>query len=85
MRSYLKKLGSRKFQAYLAITVVNIITAYLTWTGEVEVSARIEGYMPLINLIVQLVTTAVYQWVEGRVDKAKLQMPDNKTPENNYR
>lgn len=70
MRNYLKKLGSRKFQTYLVFTICNIITAYLTWTGAVDVNAQLQGWMPLINGVGQLVAGAVYTWVEGKVDKA---------------
>lgn len=86
MKSYLKKLGSRKFQAFLLITIVNITSACLTWTGSVDVAAQVDGYMPLINLVVQLVTTGVYTLVEGKVDKARaLSSTDTTNPENYYR
>lgn len=70
MRSYLKKLGSRKFQTYLVFTICNIATAYLTWTEMVDVDTVIEGWMPMINGVAQLIAGAVYTWVEGKVDKA---------------
>lgn len=69
MKAYLKKLGSRKFQAFLIITVTNIImlVGYLLNVANIQDIA--DSWMPAINLLVQAVTTIVYQLVEGAVDK----------------
>jgi hypothetical protein len=69
MREYLKKLGSRKFQAFLIITVTNIImlTGYLLNVANIQDIAN--QWMPVINLGVQAITTIVYQIVQGGVDK----------------
>lgn len=69
MKEYLKKLGSRKFQAFLIIAVTNIImlTGYLLNVADIQAIA--DSWMPIINLGVLFVTTIVYQLVQGSVDK----------------
>lgn len=69
MKEYLKKLGSRKFQAFLIITVTNIVmlVGYLLNVANIQEIAN--QWMPIINLGVQALTTIVYQIVQGGVDK----------------
>lgn len=70
MKEYLRKLGSRKFQAFLTATVLNVVTFILVLTGTVDLDGKVNEWMPAINLGVQTVTTFLYIWVEGSVDKA---------------
>lgn len=70
MREYLKKLGKTKFQAYLVVTIVNIITFILYLKGYLKVDDQVNEWMPAINLGVQMIATAVYTWVEGSIDRA---------------
>lgn len=72
MKSYLKKLGKTKFQAFLIITFTNIIMLIGSVTGWVNIDGKINEWMPTINLIVQLVATLVYTQVEGSIDKASI-------------
>lgn len=72
VRAYLKKLGKTKFQTYLLTTILNLLTLYLTWSGAVDIDSKVQGYMPVITIVVQLIATGVYQLVEGGVDKASL-------------
>lgn len=70
MKEYLKKLGSRKFQAFLAVTIPNMIIMFGFIFGGIDLEGNVNEWMPAINLGIQFVTTAVYQAVEGGVDKA---------------
>jgi len=69
MKASLTKLGSRKFQAFLIITATNIImlVGYLLNIDNIQTIA--DSWMPVINLLVQAITTMVYQIVQGGVDK----------------
>lgn len=69
VKEYLKKLGSRKFQAYLITTITNLVALVAVWTGNTGLEGRVNEYMPLINLGIQALATVVYVWVEGKVDK----------------
>lgn len=69
MKNYLKKLGRTKFQAYLLTTVVNLGTLFGMWLGIVDIGSQIEAYMPAITIVVQLLATGIYQFVEGAIDK----------------
>lgn len=71
MREYLRKLGSRKFQTYLVMTVTNItmLVGYMTNVGDVQ--EWVSEWMPAINITAQTVVTWLYIWVEGSVDKAR--------------
>lgn len=71
MRDYLKKLGRTKFQAFLFATLTNLVTLGLFMTGTVDLDGAVNQWMPMINLIVQLVVSAVYMGVEGSIDKAR--------------
>ncbi|MEO3947614.1 hypothetical protein [Gorillibacterium sp. CAU 1737] len=73
VKNWLRKLGKTKFQTYLLTTVLNLLTLYLTWTGTVDIDSQVQGYMPVITVVVQLIATGVYQLVEGSIDKANLQ------------
>lgn len=73
MKSYLKKLGSKKFQAFLLMTATNGLTLYLVLNGVVNIDEELEKYMPAIQTITQLVATSIYLWVEGSLDKARIQ------------
>jgi len=71
MKNYLKKLGSRKFQSLLLSLIINAVSAYLFFSGTVEIDAVLDAYMPMINLIVGTVSTWLYIWVEGKIDAAQ--------------
>jgi len=73
MREYLKKLTKTKFQAFLIVTITNIIILAGYLTGNINLGDKVNDWMPAINLVVQLAATAVYQWVEGGIDKAAQQ------------
>jgi predicted PurR-regulated permease PerM len=69
MKEYLKKLGRTKFQTFLVVTIVNI-TILIAWMmGTQIVETDLNPYMPIINLVVQLLAGIVYQWVEGSIDR----------------
>lgn len=72
MKEYLRKLGSRKFQSLLLSLIINGVSAYLFFSGVVEIDAVLDAYMPMINLIVGTVSTWLYIWVEGRIDAANV-------------
>lgn len=70
MKEYLKKLGRTKFQAFLLMTATNITSLIMVLNGSLNVDADVEKWMPAINLVIQLVVSAVYMIVEGSIDKA---------------
>lgn len=70
MKDYLKKLSSRKFQAFLAVTIPNMIIMFGFLLGGIDLEGQVNEWMPAINLVIQAITTAVYQGIEGSVDKA---------------
>jgi len=72
MKNYLRKLGSRKFQSLLLSLIINAVSAYLFFSGVVEIDAILDAYMPMINLIVGTISTWLYIWVEGRIDAANV-------------
>src|SRR5690606_5391586 len=72
MKNYLRKLGSRKFQSLLLSLIINAVSAYLFFSGVVEIDAVLDAYMPMINLIVGTISTWLYIWVEGRIDAANV-------------
>lgn len=71
MKNYLKKLGSRKFQALLTSLIINGVSAYLFINGTVEIDSVVNDYMPIINTTVATISTWVYILVEGAVDKSQ--------------
>jgi hypothetical protein len=73
MKEYLKKLGKTKLQAYLLASFINIalLIGYLLDLQDIQ--SKVEAWTPLVNTIIQVVLTIVYQMVEGSVDKASLQ------------
>lgn len=73
MREYLRKLGRTKFQAFIIITVTNVLmlAGYIANVADIQEIAN--GWMPAINLGAQMVSTIVYQLVEGSIDKAREQ------------
>lgn len=73
MKDYLKKLGSRKFQALLTSIVVNVVSAVLFFTGTLEIDAKVNEWMPIINMTIGTVSTWVYILVEGASDRASIQ------------
>lgn len=76
MKNYLRKLGSRKFQSLLLSLIINAVSAYLFFSGVVEIDAVLDAYMPMINLIVGTISTWLYIWVEGKIDAAqKIEQP----------
>lgn len=72
MKAYLKKLGSRKFQAFLAVTIPNMIIMFGFILGDIDLEGQVNQWMPAINLIIQAVATAIYQKIEGNADVARL-------------
>lgn len=77
MKLYLKKLGSRKFQALLVSLVVNITSAVLFSMGIVDIDGVVNQWMPIINMTIGTISTWVYIWVEGSTDKASVQKEAN--------
>lgn len=75
MKEYLKKLGSRKFQALLLSLIVNGVTAYFFFTGTLEIDAKVNDLMPMINIIVATISTWVYIFIEGKVDASRKEEP----------
>lgn len=69
IKKYLKKLGRTKFQAYLLVTIVNLILLVGHLTGHLQIDQQLDPYMPVLNLLVQALATAIYQIVEGSIDK----------------
>lgn len=69
MKEYLKKLGKTKFQAYILVTIINIATFILYLRGDLQADAQINAWMPLINLVAQMVATTIYQHIEGSIDR----------------
>lgn len=82
MKQYLKKLGSRKFQAFLAVTIPNMIIMFGFIFGGIDIEGKVNEWMLAINLVIQAITTAIYQGVEGGVDKANAK--GGSTDEPNY-
>jgi uncharacterized membrane protein YeiB len=72
MKEYLKKLGRTKFQAFLITTITNIIVLMGVLLGNFNVEADIAAWAPIISLAVQLLAGAVYMWVEGKIDQARV-------------
>lgn len=70
MKAYLKKLGSRKFQAFLAITIPNMIVMFGFILGNIDLEGEVNEWMPAINLVIQAIVTAVYQKEESKIDVA---------------
>ncbi|MHA7967683.1 hypothetical protein ACX93W_26575 [Paenibacillus sp. CAU 1782] len=70
MKEYLKKLGSRKFQAFLAVTIPNMIIMFGFIFGDIDLEGTVNQWMPAINIVIQVIATAVYQMIEGKIDKA---------------
>lgn len=70
MKNYLNKLGSRKFQAFLAVTIPNIIIMFGFILGDIDLEGEVNEWMPAINLVIQAITTATYQRAEAKVDAA---------------
>ncbi|MCI3922426.1 hypothetical protein MO973_19525 [Paenibacillus sp. TRM 82003] len=70
MKDYLRKLGSRKFQAFLAVTIPNLIIMFGFIFGGIDLEGDVNEWMPAINLVIQAITTAIYQGAEAGVDKA---------------
>lgn len=68
-KQFLIKLGKRKFMAYLLVTIVNLIILVGHLMGYMKIDQQLDPFMPVINLIVQTVATAIYQWVEGSIDR----------------
>ncbi|WP_214629981.1 hypothetical protein [Paenibacillus agaridevorans] len=71
MKAYLKKLGSRKFQAFLAVTIPNIIIMIGFIFGDIDLEGKVNEWMPAINLVIQAIVTAVYQNYETKTDVAR--------------
>ena len=84
MKNYLRKLGSRKFQSLLLSLIINAVSAYLFFSGVVEIDAVLDAYMPMINLIVGTISTWLYIWVEGRIDAANVPPSDPQEQVTNY-
>ena len=74
MKNYLAKLGRTKFQAFLITTLTNIglLIGYLMNVNDVQ--SEVSAYTPLFLGVSQLVAGAVYKWVEGSVDKARVRV-----------
>lgn len=72
MKSYLKKLGSRKFQAFLAVTIPNMIIMFGFILGDIDLEGQVNQWMPAINLVIQAITTATYQQAESKSDVASI-------------
>lgn len=70
MKLYLAKLGSRKFQAFLAVTIPNLIIMFGFVFGGIDLEGVVNQWMPAINLVIQAITTAAYQSAESKVDVA---------------
>lgn len=75
MKEYLRKLGSRKFQALLTSLIINIACAALFLTQTVDIDGVINQWMPIINMSVATISTWVYILVEGGIDKAQATKP----------
>lgn len=71
MKDYLKKLGRTKFQAFLILTISNIAMLVLFFTGSINLEGDLQIYMPVINIVTQLLGSGIYIWVEGRIDTAR--------------
>ncbi|WP_156889510.1 hypothetical protein [Paenibacillus harenae] len=73
MKEYLKKLGSRKFQALIGSLAVNGLSFYLFVTGVVDIDPEVNKWMPVINIAAGSISNLIYIWVEGGVDKSKVE------------
>lgn len=71
MKTYLRKLGSRKFQSFLIITITNIAMLIGYILNVQDIQDKVNEWMPAINLVTQTISTLVYIAVEGKVDAAK--------------
>lgn len=71
MKEYLKKLGRTKFQAFLILTISNITMLILFFTGSINLEGDLQIYMPVINIVTQLLGSGIYIWVEGKIDTAR--------------
>jgi hypothetical protein len=73
MKQLLIKWGSRKFQAFLLVTITNMIVfiGFLMGVGDIE--ERVTEWTPLINVGLQFLAGTVYMMVEGKVDTATAQ------------
>lgn len=69
MKEYLKKLGKTKFQAFLLVTIINLVSFIAYLTGNLKLNDQVQQWMPVINLLVQAIATAVYQIIEGSIDR----------------
>ena len=69
MKAYLKKLGRTKFQAFLLVTIVNLIMLTGSVSGHIILEGDLGVWMPAINLVVQSIATTVYTMVEGSIDR----------------
>lgn len=69
MKEYLKKLGRTKFQAFLLTTIANVLLFIGYMTGNIQIEGQLSEWMPAVNLIVQLIVSGVYMWVEGSIDR----------------
>lgn len=74
MKEYLKKLGRTKFQAFILTTLTNLglMIGYLMNVNDVQ--SDVSAYTPLFIGLSQLAAGAVYKWVEGSVDKARVRV-----------
>lgn len=77
MRNYLKKLGSRKFQALLTSLIINGVSFYLFISGTVDIDGALNNWIPVINMTAGTISTWVYILVEGSVDKSQTGGKDN--------
>jgi len=73
MKEYLKKLGRTKFQALLTSLVVNLVSAVLFLTGVADIDEVLNAWMPVINLTIATISTWIYIFVEGSIDKAAVE------------
>lgn len=73
MKEYLKKLGRTKLQAVLLATVMNIslLVGYIFNVQDVQ--EKVDAWMPMVNVGIQTLLTFIYVWVEGSIDKARIQ------------
>lgn len=71
MKLYLAKLGSRKFQAYLAVTIPNLIILFGFIFGNIDLEGRVNEWMPAINLCIQALVTLIYSQANVSAIKAR--------------
>lgn len=77
MKLYLAKLGSRKFQAYLAVTIPNLIILFGFIFGNVDLEGRVNEWMPAINLGIQTIATFIYSQANVSAIKAREVAPSD--------